>query len=303
MARPEWDGTKIIYEGPPRWDGFEYVDGDSFCLSGPPGEQADLGVELAPEITGLGRESVEEIFDIASDVPGGRWIGEIGTRRTVSVALNFFGDNPAHLRSVIDRWERNHPSRVPGKPQMGFGKLWFKSKGIPDRYLFCRKSASAGTGTISVDIARISRLDKYDWGWTSDSPFFIGERKVHPLVNSGVVFKNISTADRTYPVIYVEGPSPGGNVSITNGLPGAAKMLKVPALTADEELRIDFSPANPSYLKRNKVTGVVSNVWSQLYGVRPRFEMAPGVRHTVASSVGPDAKVRAEYTPLFSSWI
>lgn len=309
MKKTGRERTSIIYQGPPRNDGLGWVNGDRFYLSGLRPYQAREGVELAKTLTGIGRETNEYRYDTAADMHTARYAGEIPNRRQIGAAVNIFGKDTREFVENWQRWNRNHFQKDPGK-------LWFITPGSEPRYLLARASAEAGTGAMDVDPTMISRLDKFDWGWVSDSPYYFGMQSdtelgvVTPGRRYSSKIYNPSTASVAYPVIYVSGAGswtvkfrPRANEAESE------VTINVPTLTADEEARIDFSPANPTFLKRNVKTGKVTNLWPFLTGKRPKAWLYPETVFSVwteksASPTGPPSRLpRVEFTPLFSSWI
>lgn len=309
MSNPGRGRTNIIYEGPPRHDGYKWIDGDKFHLSGDRRLQAKEGVELARTLTGIGREASEERYDSAADIHTARYVGKIPLRRQIGAALNILGDTPAEFVANFQRWERNHFQKEPGK-------LWFRTPGSEDRYLLARASSEAGLGGIDVDPTLTSSLKNYEWGWNSDSPYFMGRLSSTELKRDGqtTVYKadvyNPSTAEVVYPQVYVRGAGAWRVRLRTHaGDPSTEASLLTPLLSAEEEARIDFSPANPTFLKRNVNTGKVTNLWPFMVGKRPKAHLSPETTFRVvaerdaASQGAPAALPRVEFTPLFSSWI
>lgn len=108
MAFKSGDTAWIVYQGPPRWDGEKWIDGDRFFLSGGKGLQLDLGVELAPGVSGLEAEVVEYRFDTSANVPGSVYVSEVAGRRTIQAPINILGKTARELRDNKRRWFRNH---------------------------------------------------------------------------------------------------------------------------------------------------------------------------------------------------
>lgn len=309
MTNPGSGRTNIIYEGPQRHDGYQWVDGDKFHLSGDRHLQAKEGVELARNLTGIGREATEERFDTAADMHTARFVGKIPSRRQIGAALNIFGDTPADFVANFQRWERNHFQSEPGR-------LWFLTPGAEDRYLLARASSEAGLGGVEVDPTLTSSLKNYEWGWNSDSPYFFGRLSSTPLARQGstrtyqAAVKNPSTADVVYPQIFLRGlGSWKVRFRALAGDPSTEISFNVPHLADNEEARIDFSPANPTFLKRNVSSGKVTNLWPTMLGKRPKAHLSPETTFLVvaerdpAAAGSPAALPRVEFTPLFSSWI
>lgn len=292
------DGVKITYEGPPRWDGTTWVTGDKFVLSGPRNERLahgpGTGVELSKELSGLPRPEVEDRYDSAADLPGSRYVGSIPKRRTIKGAINFVADTPQLLRALMAKWDRNHPEKSPYGKQFTMGKLSFEATGSTPRFLLCRKTPEAGLGALEQDPAIHRRLLGLEWGWVSDSPYFMGADITVPI-SGPTTFTTVGTVS-TYPVVYVTGPSAGGPLVFTDGI--NTSTVTLPQISAGEELRIDYHPADMSLLKRTIATGDVKSVWSKLYGQRPKFSLEPGVKHTVTYT----GEAKLIYTPLFLSW-
>lgn len=296
MALSGGDLTWVVYQGPPRWDGQKWINGDRFFLSGHSLYQRDLGVEWATEFTGLGRETVEERYDQPADLAGARYVTSVPDKRTVTGAVNIVGDSPGDFRFNHKRWLYNHPSEP--------GKLWFFSDGEEPRYLLARKSAEAGTETVPKDPG-LRALREADWGWTSDSPYYMGFKTIKELKQSGnsysATFFNPSTVDRVYPVLNL----PGG-ASWKVNLGGKRGDFTTPLLLSNESARIDFNPLNPTFLKRNLDTGEVTNLWPSMIGDRPRLWIEPLTKNefSVTKAGGSTNGLPTfEFTPLFSSWI
>lgn len=300
MALSGGDLTWFVYQGPPRNNGEGWFNGDRFFLSGHHLYQAKEGVELATGITGLGRETNEERYDTPADIPEANFVASVPTRRTLGCSVNILGSTPRETRENYQRWIDNHPDGEPGK-------LWILSSGAEPRYLYARKSADAGVGTIEKEIGLLKRIEGMEWGWTSNSPYFYGMRASHPLKRVGTTnkyqatFWNPSTVKRVYPVVYVPGP---GVWELDLG--GKRGKFRTPTLAANEEAMIDFAPKNNSFLKRNKDTGVVTSLWPSMVGDRPNDWLSPQTKNTYEatkiSGTG-TATPRIEFTPLFSSWI
>lgn len=300
MALSGGDLTWIVYQGPPRFDGEKWENGDRFFLSGHRLYQAQEGVELASSITGLPRESNEERYDTPADIPEANFVGNVPSRRTLGCAVNIYGKTARETRDNYNRWIKNHPAKEPGK-------LWFFSSGAEPRYLKARASADAGVGTIDKEIGLLRRIEKLNWGWTSNSPYYYGMEASHDLKKVGstntysATFYNPSTVERVYPRVYLPGP---GVWELDLG--GKRGKFRTPTLATGDQAMIDFSPKNNSFLKKS-AAGVVTNLWPSMVGDRPNDWLSPLTKNTYSitriSGATPTTLPRIEFTPLFNSWI
>ena len=296
MAFKSGDTAWIVYQGPPRWDGEKWIDGDRFFLSGGKGLQLDLGVELAPGVSGLEAEVVEYRFDTSANVPGSVYVSEVAGRRTIQAPINILGKTARELRDNKRRWFRNHRNGEKGR-------LWaFTSEGEP-RYLPVIRGEGAGLSTLDKDPGLRVLYEGFDWGWDSDSPYFMGYEASHNLIANGNVYEktfyNPSTAPRVYPVLTLPGgcrwriPLGGGETFVTMEIP------------TGEEARLDLQPRKPTFLKKN-AEGKVENIWHSLLGNRPKLYLEPETRnHFSIEAVDgtPDKAPNLTFTPLFTSWV
>ena len=97
-----------------------------------------------------------------------------------------------------------------------------------------------------------------------------------------------------YPKIYLPGPG----AYILDNING----FKTPVLTKDEVIRFNFDPQRKTFVKRNKVTGEVTNLWYLLDCKRPEAILRAG--ETFSKTVLPPEGVEnnlayLEYTPLY----
>ena len=289
------DKTWIVYQGPPRWDGSKWYDGDRFFLSGHGLYQCDQGVELARGITGLERPGSDYRYSTSANVPGSTFIDRVYARRDLGCSINILGDSPEELRRNKRRWMNNHP-------EQGEGRLWFFSADGDPRYLPVQPLAEAGTSTLDVDPAIRSLYEGFEWGWTSDSAFFLGYKHKQELTKKSTnkyskTFYNPSTAAEVYPVLYLYG---AGTWTLAVG----ESKIKTPKLDNGDVVRIDFNPRNSTYLLR-KPDGSLKNLWPTLVGKRPDFFLEPQTKNTFEvsySGSSPDKNPVLEYTPAFLSW-
>lgn len=288
----------IRYQGPPRWTGSSWnMNGDTFILSGP--GKADKGVELAGSVSGLDRPDVEYRYDAGANTPGSKLVSSVAGRRNLLATINILGDSEAALRRNKQRWERAH-SEDPKNP----GRLWIITPGSPDRFLEVYKSETAGTATLDKDPHIRYLYEGWDWGWTSDSPYFKGRTVQREMSGSAGrwtdTFFNESTAPYIYPKLYLYGP---GQYNIDGGY--TVGQLELPAMNPGEVIRVDYNPENKTVLKRTS-GGTVINIWPTLGGQRPLMTLEPETTNTVSvrayNTSGGKAPV-FEYTPQFVSWI
>lgn len=294
MAFKQLDTAWIVFQGGPRWDGNQWVNGDSFTLSGR--RKLDLGVELSPGVTGLDRAAVEYRFDTSSSVPGAVFVSEVAGGREVKAAVNILGDTPAETREFYRRWQRNNSVTSPGR-------LWiFTSDGEP-RYLPVRPSESAGQGTHEKDFSLLTKIEEMEWGWVSDESDFLGYKSRLPMKRRGnefvAKFYNPSTSERVYPSLFLPG---GAEYDIDLGF-GQGRYT-TPFIPLGEEARVNLNPKNPTFLKK-KANGEIVNLWPSMAGRRPKLYLEPEtVNEWTIPFVGePEGVPQIEYTPRFQSWV
>lgn len=298
------DKAWIIYQGPPRWDGEQWVDGDRFFLSGNRALQGREGVELAPGVGGLILPTTEYRYDSSANIPGARYQGNIDGRRQINASVNILGGSPSEVRRNAAKWLRNHPDDEPGK-------LWVIHSDREPRYLYARKLDTAGVSEVEKDTALRKIYEGLEWGWDSDDPYYRGFQSVRELKQTGShnfsrTFYNPSTVEEVFPTLYL----PGGNqVSwrVTRGY--GRGTFTTPKLAANEEARLDFRPRNATFIKRNMDTGEITNLWPSMRGDRPRLSFEPETKNTfsitLASGTSTEFQTqpRIVFTPLFKSWI
>lgn len=293
------DKAIIVYQGPPRWNGSSWINGDRFVLSGPRAWQGFEGVELSPGVSGLELPEFEYRWDVDANNPGAHFVSEVASRREISCSLNFLADTESELRIIKDRWFSNHESANPGK-------LWILTSNTEPRYLPVRRSDKAATGQMERDPYNFTSYSKMEWGWVSDRAYFSGykSRKKFEWVDSSksyrCTFYNPSTAERVYPQLYLPGPATWW-LSLGYNQPS----FKCPSLEEGEELKIDFNPRNHTARKKDK-RGNIQNAWPAMVGFRPKFYLEPRTMNTfivreVNSNRVPNAP-RLEFTPEFESW-
>lgn len=301
MAFSGGDLTWVIYQGPPRWDGEEWIDGDRFFLSGHRQYQLDKGVELARSLTGMERDLIEHRYDTGANNPRSRYVSSVSGRREIQASVNILGDTPAELRANKRRWYRNHPEGNPGR-------LWvFTSDGAP-RYLSVIASESAAQGSLNQDPAMLRKYADLDWGWTSDFPYFLGYRETKELEPKGggvwaKTFFNISTVPQIYPVLYLPG---AGTWEVSLGYQQGTFDVVV---GTGEEVRLEYNPIEPTLIKRNIATGAKTNMWPTMVGKRPKYSLEAETKNTFSvrlKSGNPASHPRPPrlvFTPQFISWI
>lgn len=307
MAFSGGDKVWIVYQGPPRWDGSQWVNGDRFFLSGHKAHQGKEGVEFAPGVSGLERPASEYRYDRAATVPGARFMGSIADRRTISASVNILGDTPKEVRDNKRKWMRNNPEGEPGK-------LWvLTSDGYP-RYLYAVRTSEAGITTLEKDPSIRNLYEAMEWGWESNSPYFRGYREAKELKRITPTsstyrrtFYNPSTAIEVFPSLYLPGSTSGSRWEVSRGFEQGT--FVTPPIYQQEEARIDFSPENPTFVKRNLSTGETTNLWYSLDGARPRFSLEPETKNTYEVKLNSGVpsnfttKPRLTFVPLFESWI
>lgn len=300
MAISGGDRTWVVYQGPPRWDGEKYTNGDRFFLSGHRALQGREGVELAMDWGGLERPSSEYRYDTSVNIPGARLTSVIDGRREVTGGINILGDTPAEVRANKNKWMLNHPDKEPGR-------LWFFSSNSMPRYLLAVKSETAGLSSLPKDPAIRKLYEGFEWGWTSDDAYFRGYRETKTLRKTGTntysrTFFNTSTVEHVYPVLFLPG-GPGVQYKVTKGYKRGT--FTTPTIAANEEVRINFDPKEATYLKRNIDTGQITNLWPTLAGDRPRLSLEANTKNTFEVEVvsgTPEKEPRLIYVPLYKSW-
>lgn len=293
MSQPQ-----IVYQGPPRWTGRKWENGDRFTLSGR--GKADLGVELSGSVSGLDRPTEEYRYDTGANTPGSRLVGSVAGRRELLAGINILGDNPRDLRVNKNRWERNNSTKEPGR-------LWVLTEEGQPRYLSAYKAETAGTAAVDKDPHIRSLYEDWDWGWTSDDPYFKGyleTRELERVGSSGTYeanFFNSSTAPAVYPKLLLYGP---GRFRVPAGY--GLGDLNLPTIGAGQVMRLDYDPAFKTLLVRNLSGGLAQNIWNELKGERPHLSFEPethntfSVRNVAGGAPRPPELV---YTPLFNSWV
>lgn len=304
MAFSSGDRTWTVYQAPPVWNGYEWVNGERFFLSGHGAYQRDMGVELARDLTGLERENVEYQYDQGANRSGARYQGQVADKREISGAVNILGNSPSELRANKRRWMDAHPDGNPGK-------LWFFSSDSSPRYLNVLKSPTAGAGSLDIDPSLTNIYRDLEWGWVSDGAYFRGYKVTKPIRSRGArmfstTFYNDSTVPQVYPTLYLPGP---GRWEFSLGW-NKVNFL-TPLIKANEEARISFDPLEKSFLLRNKDTGLTTNLWPSMVGQRPEFSLEAKTKNTVILSLAEgdesdfasDVKApKLVFTPQYHSW-
>lgn len=294
------DQPTIVYQGPPRWTGREWENGDRFILSGE--GQCNLGVELAGSVAGLDRPTEEYRYDEDANTPGSVLTSVVAGRRELLATINILGRDAKELRRNKRRWERNHPTKIPGR-------LWVLTSDGSPRYLEAYKAEVAGTASVDKDPYLRYLYEDWDWGWTADSPYFYGYEEVRtmPHVGGGLYeqsFYNESTAPAVYPKVVVYGP---GLFEIDGGYTRGPLIL--PQLAAGEVLRVNYDPREKTVLKRRTDgSGPVINMWNALGGQRPHMSLEPETHNTMTvrnlhPGSTPAQEPEFSFTPQFSAWV
>lgn len=298
MTHP--DQPLLVYQGPPRWNGNGWENGDRFTLSGP--GKGDNGIELAGAVTGLDRGAEEYRYDAGADTPGSLLTSIVAGRREILAGINILGDNPRELRINKNRWERNHQDNQPGRLYI------FTPEGHP-RYLEAYRAETAGTSSLDKDPHLRSLYEDWDWGWTADNPYFFGYEEVRTLASMDsysnryeASFFNPSTAPHVYPKVLLYGP---GRFHVPAGY--GQPLIELPDITAGQIVRVDYNPENPTVLFKPSARTPAQNWWYQLGGRRPVMSLEPetDVTFTVRNLNGrtPNKEPELIYTPLFRSWV
>lgn len=302
MALSGGDKIWIVYQGPPRWDGSEWVNGDRFFLSGHRKYSQNLGIELAKEITGLDREPTEYRVDSSANIAGGKHVDTIAGPRQIDCAVNIMGDNNKQMRENKRRWFRNHPDDNPGR-------LWAFTSDGPPRYLSVIKSDKAALGSLDEDPSIYGRYKGLEWGWVSNEPYWLGfrETKRFKHVSGGkykAVFYNPSTVPQVYPVMYLPGP---GQWTLSLGY--QRLNFRTPVLLDGETARLDFHPKHPTFNKK-KPNGEIENLWPSMVGQRPIFSLEAETMNAIEISHSEtngkqwpeNNQPRISFTPKYHSW-
>lgn len=300
------DTVLVVYQGPPRWTGRRWVNGDRFTLSGFPTEERILnGVELAPGLNGLDRGPEEYRIETGANTPGGDLVAVSTGRREISGQINIMGKTPAEFRENYQRWWRNHPEKEKGR-------LWFYTRNGEPRYLSVVKSESAGVGAQERDPNVRSLAAQMPWGWVSDHPYFYGYRCRQDLKyiyrttgHYKAVFYNPSTVPEVYPDLYL----PGGG-AFTFSLGYNQPDYRTPMIPRGAELKISFDPRKRTCVQKN-ADGSYTNLWHTMLGRRPRLSFEPETKNTfpliwfesAGDGKGLDFDPYIVFTPEFTSWI
>lgn len=296
MGMIEQDLPVLVYEGPPRWDGSKWVDGDRFTLSGGKGVQLDLGVELAPGVAGLESPPKEYRYNTSADVPGSSFVSAVAGGREISASINILADTPRELRDNKRRWFRNHP-------ESEMGRLWAMTKEGEPRFIPVLKSETAGTNSLEKDPNIRKLYEGFEWGWVSDQAYWQGYKVTAEFVPNGTQwtadFYNPSTAPRVYFTLFL----PGGCKWKFNL--GDGSTFTTITIETGHIARLDYNPKNRTFLKKAP-DGSIENMWYSLFGHRPDMFMEPETSNSLtieAIDGTPDSPPKIEFTPLFESWV
>lgn len=293
----EFDGVQIIYEGPPRWDGRKWINGDTFTISGL--HQGDKGVELAPSVGGLERPTKTYRYDSLANGSISKFRDALADKRKIDASVNIYGKNKKELRDNKRRWFRNHDEDNPGK-------LWFKPTDAPARYMLARLGQEAAVGDVEKDPDLRRIYEGFEWGWESDNANFYGEKQVLDFQSSAyggghysLSVKNPSTAPEVFPKLYLYGP---GKYTFSLGyMQGNFTTVDIPS---GSTVRINFDPLERTYLMMDS-NGKVSNMWPYAYGNRPKFSLEAETTTTIKVSCtgSPEKPPQLEFTPEYESWM
>lgn len=301
------DRTWVLYQGPPRWDGEKYVNGDKFFLAGHRVYQCNLGVELARGVGGLELPARDDRYDSAHDTPGSRYVSSIYNKREIDAPINILGDTPAELRENKRRWLRNHPTNHVPLDKRGdidsFGRLWiFTSDGEP-RFLPVLSSVNAGTGALETEPEIFRKYESFDWGWASDSPFFYGYKIEKEMEPSGSIysatFYNPSTVPEVHFALYLP-----GNATWEISLGYKQGTFVTPPIGSGEIAKMDFTPSKNTFTKR-RLDGSVANLWNTMIGTRPKYSLEPETKNTFSIKLvsgSPESLPKISFRPRFMSW-
>lgn len=290
-----FDGVTVTYEGPHRWNGKTWVEGDTFTLNGP--NKGDLGVELAPSASGLERPTKVYRYDSVANGSQARFRDAVAEKRKLTIPINILAETSRELRENKNRWFRNHSEDNPGK-------LWFRTpEGIP-RYMLARKSVDAALGSMDKDPHIRNLYEGFEWGWESDGAYFYGEDrevvfKKHLAMTYKAEVENPSTAPEVFPKLYLYGP---GVYRFSLGwMQGNFDTVDIPSGSV---VQIDFHPQRATY-KMMDAKGKVSNMWPYAFGKRPKFSLE--AESTTSMEViclrgTPSRPPLLTFTPEFESW-
>lgn len=291
----KFDGVQIIYEGPPRWDGSKWINGDRFTISGL--HQGDKGVELAPSVSGLERPTKTYRYDSLANGSISKFRDVLADKRKINASVNIYGKTKQELRDNKRRWFRNHDEENPGK-------LWFKPTDAPARYMLARLGQEAAIGDIEKDPDLRRIYESFEWGWESDNANFFGEKKVLNFSSSGsgsysLTVNNPSTAPEVFPKLYLYGPA---KYTFSLGyMQGDFTTVDIPSGSV---VRINFDPLERTYLMMDS-SGKVTNMWPYAYGKRPKFslEAETDTKIRVKCTGNPSKAPQLEFTPEYESWM
>lgn len=295
---PQSDPVWIVYQGPPLWDGQKWINGDKFFISGHKRYQRNLGIELANGVDGLEAPVREYRYDTDASNPGATYVSSVAVRRTLSGQINVHGKDAKDMRRNKARWYRNHPEGNPGR-------LWFFTSNGEPRYLPAIISEEAANGTLEKDPNLWGVTRELEWGWQSDSAYFLGyrETKTFKPVGGGrytTVFYNPSTAPRVYPELFLPGPG-RWEVSLGYRQPN----FTTPQLEKGDVAKLDYDPRHPTFMKKS-AAGVITNLWPSMVGSRPKFCLEPMTKNELSVRyVGqgtPDGAPQLKFAPEFTSW-
>ena len=267
------DRTWIIYRGP---------EGGRFWLSGMRG-QGRQGVELANGLVGLDRPPTRLVWLQEAHQNGADLVGSNIDVRTIKGAVNILGGSPRETRAVYDEWQRNnHHDR--------YSRLFFINSYSGVRFLDVLLAESPNQ-SIDKDPALLRRLVNYPWSWVSPNPYYKGysEEFTAPVATSGsstirMRVRNLGSAVRTYPRIYLPGPGTwhiprGTREDNWRGEKNLGPLVEddtipLPTLKVGEGIWLNPDPRVET-ITRVSADGSEKNLWAEMSGQRPRLWMNP----------------------------
>ncbi|AET09870.1 hypothetical protein GoPhGRU1p29 [Gordonia phage GRU1] len=272
------DKTWVIYRGP---------EGGRFWLSGMPG-RGKQGVELANGLVGLDRPPTELIWLQEARQNGADLVGSNVDVRTVKGAVNILGRTPRELRAAYDDWQRNNFVDR-------YSRLFFINSYSGVRFLDVLLGESTNQ-SIDKDPALLRRIVDYPWTLVSPNPYYKGytEEFTGKVPASGestveIKVRNLGSAPRTYPRIYLPGP---GVWHIPRGTRAAnwrgeeklgsidnEDTIPLPALKTGEGVWLNPDPRIET-ITRESADGKEKNLWAQMSGQRPRLWLNPRSEET-----------------------
>ncbi|ATN89564.1 minor tail protein [Gordonia phage Bonum] len=271
------DRTWVIFRGP---------EGGRFWLSGMRG-QGKQGVELAMGLTGLDRPPTELVWLQEAHQNGADLVGSNVDVRTIKGAVNILGKTPRQVRAAYDDWQRNNFFER-------YSRLFFINSYSGVRFLDVLLGASPD-GSLDKDPALLRRLAGYPWTWVSPNPYYKGYSETFrsKVVNGNSTIemkvRNLGSAPRVYPRIYLPGPGtwhiPRGtrqpNWRGEEGLGPLVEddMIPLPPLKSGEGVWLN-PDTRIETITRVGPSGQEKNLWAQMNGQRPKLWLNPRSQET-----------------------